>query len=125
MSLILTVDNMKINNDLIIDCLDRTGHEIAAVESGAAALDYIRDREVDLFILDVSMPQMDGIALSKHIRADDTHGNKPIILMTALYSGNKNAMMEEAQATAFINKPFRAKHLLDTVAELLSAPANA
>lgn len=88
--MILVVDDNSDTADLLVRLLRRAGMAAVTEASGSDALAYLRDGDraelPSLIILDVAMPEMDGIACLRTIRAEPSWANVPVIMYTADYS---------------------------------------
>ena len=81
---ILLVDDITQNNDLLEAYLVPQGYEIIKAVSGEEALQKIADNPIDLVLLDVMMPGMDGFEVTRRIRQNPKTKMMPVILVTAL-----------------------------------------
>ena len=81
---ILVVDDQIQNNELLEAYLVPEGYEIIKATSGEEALQKLADNQIDLILLDVMMPGMDGFEVTRRIRQDPKNKLMPIILVTAL-----------------------------------------
>ena len=80
---ILIVDDQPINVQLLKRKLEREGMRVAAAYSGIEALDLVRKDKPDLILLDVMMPDMDGIEVCQRLQASDDTRSIPVIFVTA------------------------------------------
>lgn len=94
-------------------------YDIIEAEDGAEALDKARSNSVDLFILDVNMPELDGIRLTEALRREPKYSNTPIIIMTTESRENKKEEGKAVGATGWIVKPCPPEKLLSIVNRLL------
>jgi two-component system response regulator MtrA len=104
---------------LITAVLRRSGHEVIAVQDGAQALATVQTQSPDLAVLDISMPELDGLEVLRRVRADAETRDLPVILLTAKA---QEADVEHGYATgasAYIKKPFSPRELADLVDALL------
>jgi len=85
--------------------LQPEGYELALVNSGVAALDRLSDEPPDLVICDLMMPELDGYAVSRALKADPEWRYVPIILLTALDARDAIVQGLEAGADEFVSKP--------------------
>lgn len=116
---ILVVDDQPPNRRLLQDLLSIKGYSVSAVESGEAALAAIEGGSVDLVLLDVMMPGMDGFAVLAAIRADVRHAHLPVVLCTSLDPDRERVRGLEAGADDFLQKPINHAELLARVRSLL------
>ena len=116
---IITVDDASTMRKMISFTLKAAGHEILEAGDGVEALTTLQDRSVDLVITDVHMPNMDGITLTRNLRASQLHQKTPIILLTTESSPEKKAEGKAAGATGWVVKPFQQEQLLAVVAKVL------
>jgi len=101
---ILTVDDEAMNNKIIAHIMrDEPMYEIVSVTSGQDALDILKEQDFDLILLDVRMPDMDGLETLKRIR--ENH-QIPVILMTSDKTLDISAGFDELGCDDYITKPF-------------------
>ena len=81
---ILVVDDLTQNNELLEAYLVPQGYEVIKAVSGEEAFKKLADNQIDLILLDVMMPGMDGFEVTRRIRQDPKTRLMPIILVTAL-----------------------------------------
>jgi cyclic di-GMP phosphodiesterase len=104
--LIVVVDDDPANRQLLEIMLTRQGCRVVLFEDGGAALDAAPALGPDLFLLDVEMPGLDGIQLTRRLRADPATAATPIILVTGRTSLDDKIAGLDAGATDFVTKPF-------------------
>jgi len=115
---ILTVDDAATMRKMVSFTLKAAGHEVFEAQDGAVALSLLQSRRVDLVITDVHMPNMNGLELTRQLRALPSFGRTPIILLTTESDPGKKAEGRAAGATGWIVKPFSQEQLLAIVARL-------
>jgi diguanylate cyclase (GGDEF)-like protein len=103
---ILVVDDVKDNVDVLRDWLGRKGYAVDAAASGEEALQKVHDSPPDLILLDVLMPELDGIEVARRLREAKELRKVPIILLTARRSTADKVRGLRAGADDYITKPF-------------------
>jgi CheY-like chemotaxis protein len=104
--LVLAVDDNRDNLDLLVQILDLWGCECVATSDGYAALLAASDRTPDLIILDICLPDIDGIELVNRIKGDPKLANIPIVAITALAKTEDRDRILLAGCAAYLSKPF-------------------
>jgi len=120
---ILLVDDQQQNNELLEALLVPQGYEIVMAASGEEALEKLSAHQIDLILLDVMMPGMNGFEVTRRIRGDHTHQQLPIVLVTVLTDTDARVKGIEAGCDDFIIKPIDKTELLARVRSLLKVKA--
>ena len=117
---ILSVDDSSSMRQIIKSCLNKEGYEIFEAEDGDVALEKIKSGEkYDLFLVDVNMPNMDGITLIKEIRKLGDLNATPIIMLTTESQPERKAEGAKAGATGWIVKPFEPDSFIKVINRIL------
>ena len=105
---ILAAEDNMVNRMLLIDLIEQAGHSIHAVEDGRKALEAMRNERFDLVLMDMQMPQMDGLEATHHIRKlGGSAGFVPIVALTANVQKEDRDRCFEAGMNDFMEKPIR------------------
>jgi PAS domain S-box-containing protein len=120
---ILVVDDQLQNNELLEAYLIPEGYEIVKAANGEEALAKLSGNPIDLILLDVMMPDMDGFEVTRRVRQDVKTRLLPIILVTALRETEDRVKGIEAGCDDFISKPVDKMELLARVRSLLKVKA--
>ena len=118
---ILLVDDAAFMRKMIKDTLSKNGYtDIFEAVDGADAVEKYGEVGPDLVIMDITMPNMDGLEALKAIRAKD--GNANVVMCSAM--GQESMVMDAVRSGAkdFIVKPFKPDRVLKTVTSILGAP---
>jgi two-component system, sensor histidine kinase and response regulator len=121
LNVLLAEDNL-VNQKLARTLLEKRGHRVTVVATGSEALQALEQARFDIVLMDVQMPEMDGIEATKAIRAreQEAGGHQTIIAMTALAMKGDHERVMEAGMDEYLTKPIRA-HELDEVLDKYSA----
>lgn len=118
MEKILVVDDAEFLRVRISKMLTGDGHEIVEAENGLKAVSTYKSSKPDLVLMDITMPEMDGLTALKEIRAFDPKAK--VIMLTAL--GQESVVLEAIKSGArdFVVKPFERERILNAIGKLLS-----
>ena len=113
---VLIVEDTASNQDVMKIFLEPEGCEIMCTNNGLEALDAIKDQDFDVILMDIRMPEMDGIEATRLIREVGTrNASVPIIALTADATAETNAQCMAAGANIFLTKPIIATELYDSI----------
>ena len=104
--IILCVDDEPINLKLLGVVLKSQGYQVVTAVDGADALRKMCEHSIDLVLLDVMMPGMDGFETCKMIKNSEATQDIPVVMLTALSSSDDRIKGIEAGAEDFLTKPF-------------------
>ncbi len=115
---ILVVDDTTINLDILTDLLEK--YDVINAISGKDALKILNEEKIDLILLDIMMPEMDGYEVCQKLKADDATKNIPIIFITAKVDEDSIEKGYEVGGIDYITKPFKPRELLSKIKTQLS-----
>jgi two-component system, chemotaxis family, chemotaxis protein CheY len=116
---IMTVDDSASLRQMVKFVLRDGGYEVVEAMDGVDALSKLRGQEMHLVLSDVNMPNMDGLELTRQLRAMPQYKFVPIILLTTESAVEKKQQGKAAGATAWIVKPFTPDQLLAVVKKVM------
>lgn len=121
---ILLAEDNKINQKFAVAILEKAGHAIDVVENGLQAVDAVRRSEYDIVLMDVQMPELDGIGATRQIRAlPPPRCTVPIIALTANAMTGAEKQYLEAGMNAYVSKPIQPAELFTKLADVAAAIA--
>jgi CheY-like chemotaxis protein len=118
---ILVVDDHPDIQALASMVLEAEGFRVRTAGTGLAALEVLEEDEVDLVLLDINMPEMDGWEALRLIRADERLADLPVVMFSVKGEMHDKVHSLQEGAQAFVTKPFRAEDLLATLRRVLSS----
>lgn len=121
---ILVVDDNQANLKVVGNVLKELGYKITLALSGENALKIIDEHEIDLILLDIMMPEMDGFEVCKIIKASKEHHDIPVIFLTAKNQTTDLVEGFKAGGVDFITKPFSREELIVRVNNHLELAAS-
>ncbi len=117
---ILVVDDEQDAVDLVAFNLKQAGFQVVAAHDGAEALDKVQKHQPDLIVLDVMMPELDGLEVCKLLRRDSATAGIPLLMLTAKASEVDRILGLELGADDYVTKPFSPRELVLRVRKLLA-----
>lgn len=103
---ILVVDDDRVNRTLLARTLTASGHQVRTAENGREALELLRAEPADVVLLDIVMPELDGIAALEQIKRDRELRDVPVIMISALDDFESVVRCIELGAEDYLPKPF-------------------
>lgn len=121
---LLIVDDERVNLILTAKMVEKLGHEAECAPGGRKALELLRTGSFDLALLDLQMPDMNGLELARAIRADETMGpmrELPLVALTALVDRESTRACEQAGMERVLEKPLELDRLRELLREFSSS----
>lgn len=114
---------MIVDDSTAIRCILKTTllgeYSVIDAENGKDAFEKAKENKIDLFLLDVNMPVMDGITLTRELRSNPLYEKTPIIILTTESREEQRKHGKEAGANGWIIKPCEPKALLNVLRTML------
>jgi CheY-like chemotaxis protein len=120
-ALILLAEDNEANIRTVSSYLKAKGYKVVVANDGQAAVATAQAERPDLILMDVQMPEMDGLTAIAQIRQDPSLVNVPIIAMTALAMEADRDRCLAAGANAYLSKPAKLKQVVTTIQDLLAS----
>lgn len=121
---ILAIDDEEHILELLAYNLESNGYRVRTAETGEAGLEIIKSEHIDLVLLDIMLPGMDGMEILKRIRNTPATANLPVIMLTAKNEEINKVLGLEVGADDYISKPFGIYELMARVKAVLRRSSN-
>lgn len=119
---VLVVDDVDMNREIARAFLSSAGHDVICVAGGAEAVVAAASGDYDVILMDVRMPEIDGLEATRRIRSlTGSRGLRPIIALTAQTFAEQVAECKEAGMDAHLSKPFTPEGLLQAIAHAVAS----
>jgi DNA-binding response OmpR family regulator len=120
MTKILVIDDEPGIRDLLDTLLRRKGYDVVLAESGRKGLELFRRERPDIIVLDLKMPEMDGLTVLREIQNLDP--KKPVIILTGAGTAEAERQVRALGVTEYVEKEFSLHLLGDSLKRLLNNP---
>jgi CheY-like chemotaxis protein len=117
---ILIVDDNPTNLKLAADVLECEGHTVARARDAEEAQQVLKHTQPDLILMDIQMPGMDGLTLTRLLKANPSYQHIPVVALTAFAMKGDEDKAREAGCHSYITKPIETRKLPGQVAEVLA-----
>jgi len=117
---ILIVEDNDLNMKLFNDLLQAHGYETLQTMDGRDVLKLAHEHSPDLIIMDIQLPEISGLEVTKMLKADDKLKDIPVIAVTAFAMKGDEEKIREGGCEGYIAKPISVPNFLDTVAKFLN-----
>ena len=121
---ILVVEDNPLNLELISDIPEAHGYRLQAATSGAEALKMVDEEKPDMILMDIQLPGLDGLTITRMIKEKPGHHDLPIIALTAHAMRGDEEKAKEAGCDGYISKPIDTRAVPKTVRAHLDARSN-
>ena len=117
---VLVVEDNDLNMKLFHDLLEAHGYQILQTKNGRDALRLAREHHPDLILMDIQLPEISGLEVTKLIKADDSLCQIPVVAVTAFAMKGDEEKIREGGCEAYIAKPISVAHFIATVERFLN-----
>ncbi len=119
---VLIVEDNELNMKLFNDILEAQGYAVLQTRDGLSALDIARQHMPDLILMDIQLPEVSGIEVTKWLKEDDRLRSIPVIAVTAFAMKGDEEKIREGGCEAYISKPISVMSFLQTIDGFLKDP---
>jgi two-component system cell cycle response regulator DivK len=119
---VLIVEDNELNMKLFHDLLDSQGYQTLQTREGLQAMALARQHMPDLILMDIQLPEISGLEVTKWLKDDEELAHIPIIAVTAFAMKGDEERIRQGGCEAYISKPISVMHFLETVKKHLNQP---
>lgn len=112
---ILIVEDNELNMKLFGDLLEAKGYQTVKTGNGMEAMDLAREHRPDLILMDIQLPEVSGLDVTRWLKEDDELRHIPVVAVTAFAMKGDEERIRQGGCEAYISKPISVTHFLDTV----------
>jgi two-component system cell cycle response regulator DivK len=116
---VLIVEDNELNMKLFRDLLDANGYDTVETRDGLEVLDLAREHHPDLILMDIQLPEISGLEVTKQLKQDDELKSIPVVAVTAFAMKGDEEKIREGGCEAYIAKPISVAKFLETVKQFL------
>ena len=116
---VMIVEDNELNMKLFNDLLEAKGYATIQTRNGMEALDLARAHKPDLILMDIQLPEVSGLEVTKWLKEDDALHHIPVIAVTAFAMKGDEERIRQGGCEAYISKPISVARFLETVATYL------
>ena len=117
---ILIVEDNELNMKLFHDLLEVHGYDTVQTKDGREALDLAREHKPDLILMDIQLPEVSGLEVTKWIKEDDELKSIPVIAVTAFAMKGDEEKIRSGGCEAYIAKPISVSTFLATIEKVIA-----
>ncbi|MCG6116432.1 MAG: response regulator, partial [Mesorhizobium sp.] len=104
---------------LFRDLIEANGYQTVHTRSGLAAMDLARAHMPDLILMDIQLPEISGLDVTRKLKADDALKAIPVIAVTAFAMKGDEERIRQGGCEAYISKPISVTHFIETIKQFL------
>jgi two-component system cell cycle response regulator DivK len=112
---VLVVEDNELNMKLFHDLLEAHGYNIVQTRNGLEAIDLAREHHPDLILMDIQLPEVSGLEVTKWIKEDDELRAIPVIAVTAFAMKGDEERIRQGGCEAYLSKPISVNTFIETV----------
>ncbi|HEY5071394.1 MAG TPA: response regulator [Caulobacteraceae bacterium] len=116
---VLIVEDNELNMKLFHDLLEAQGYQILQTREGLEALTLAREHRPDLILMDIQLPEISGLEVTKWLKEDDSLAHIPVVAVTAFAMKGDEERIREGGCEAYLAKPIAVAPFLETIRRLL------
>ena len=119
---VLIVEDNELNMKLFHDLLDAQGYETLQTREGLQALALAREHRPDLILMDIQLPEISGLEVTKWLKEDADLASIPVVAVTAFAMKGDEERIRQGGCEAYLSKPISVAKFMETIRRFLGAP---
>ena len=123
MTRILVIEDEPVIAQVVRLLLEPQGHDVLIADDGSRGFAAAQRQAIDLIILDLMMPVMDGFSLLEALRGNERTASIPVMVLSARSDAETQRRCEEFGVETYLQKPFESEDLIHAVENLVASPA--
>ncbi len=120
---ILVVEDNELNMKLLNDVLEAHGYDVLSTGEGAVALEWAKQYQPDLILMDLQLPDMSGLEVTRQLKADEATRRIPVVAVTAFAMAGDEKKARDNGCDAYVAKPIVLRDFLNLIAGFVGTPA--
>ena len=116
---VMIVEDNELNMKLFNDLLESRGYTVIQTRSGMEALDLARAHMPDLILMDIQLPEVSGLVVTKWLKDDEQLAHIPVVAVTAFAMKGDEERILQGGCEGYISKPISVSHFLETIAQYI------
>ncbi len=116
---VMIVEDNELNMKLFNDLLESRGYTVIQTRNGMEALDLARAHMPDLILMDIQLPEVSGLVVTKWLKDDDQLAHIPVVAVTAFAMKGDEERILQGGCEGYISKPISVSHFLETIAQYI------
>ena len=116
---VLIVEDNELNMKLFHDLLDAQGYETLETREGLQALALARQHRPDLILMDIQLPEISGLEVTKWLKEDDELAHIPVVAVTAFAMKGDEERIRQGGCEAYLSKPISVSKFIETIRHFL------
>jgi two-component system cell cycle response regulator DivK len=116
---VMIVEDNELNMKLFRDLIEANGYETVRTRNGLKALDLAREHMPDLILMDIQLPEVSGLEVTKWLKEDETLRSIPVIAVTAFAMKGDEERIRQGGCEAYISKPISVTSFIQTIKSYL------
>lgn len=116
---VMIVEDNELNMKLFNDLLESRGYNVIQTRNGMEALDLARAHMPDLILMDIQLPEVSGLVVTKWLKDDEQLAHIPVVAVTAFAMKGDEERILQGGCEGYISKPISVSHFLETIANYI------